>query len=181
MKELSLHILDVAMNSVKAGASLVGITLTQDGGKLTVEITDNGCGMSAETVRKLSDPFFTTRTTRKVGMGIPLYQLAAQQTGGSVTICSVQAPAENHGTTVTAVFMTDNIDCAPLGDMVSTVITILQGNPEVDLLYTHRIGEQLIMLDTRQIRELLGGIPLDSFEVLDWIREYLLEQYRNSQ
>ena len=174
MKEISLHILDIVMNSVKAGASQIGIDLTQTAdGLLTITITDDGCGMDEETVRRLSDPFFTTRTTRKVGMGVPLYMLAARQTGGDVTITSQL----QKGTTVTATFHTDHIDCAPLGDITSTLLTLVQGNPDTDLLFTHRFDGRQVELNTRQIKEVLTGVPIDSFEVLSWLREYLAEQY----
>lgn len=174
MKEISLHILDIVMNSVKAGASKIGIDLTQTAdGLLTITITDDGCGMDEETVRRLSDPFFTTRTTRKVGMGVPLYMLAARQTGGDVTITSQL----QKGTTVTATFHTDHIDCAPLGDITSTLLTLVQGNPDTDLLFTHRFDGRQVELNTRQIKEVLTGVPIDSFEVLSWLREYLAEQY----
>lgn len=178
MKELSLHILDIAMNGVKAGASRVGITLEQQGPVLTITITDDGCGMDGETVRRLSDPFFTTRTTRKVGMGVPLFALAAQQTGGDVEITSVPAPAEGHGTTVRAVFRTDHIDCAPLGEMVDTVLTMVQGNPEIDLVYCHRMEGREVLLDTGEIKQTLGDeVPINSFAILEWIKDYLNEQY----
>ena len=106
MKELSLNILDVAKNSVVAGASLVEITLNTDvEGKLTLCIKDDGCGMSEQTVRNVTDPFYTTRTTRKVGLGLPLLKLAAEQTGGTLEIVSSQSE-QNHGTTVKATFDT---------------------------------------------------------------------------
>lgn len=182
MKELSLHILDIAKNSIRAGASLTQILLVENNGRLTVTIQDDGCGMSPEILKQVGDPFYTTRTTRSVGLGIPLYRLAAEQTGGSVTIESVQkcdAPI-HHGTTVTAVFDTGHIDCAPLGDMVSTVCTLIQGAPETDFLYRHKTPVFDVELDTREIRSVLGGdIPLDSFVVMQWIRENLEEQYKN--
>lgn len=174
MKEISLHILDIAMNSVKAGATLLEIDLNKTAdGWLTIVITDNGCGMDEETVHRLSDPFFTTRTTRKVGMGVPLYILAARQTGGDVTITSQL----QKGTAVTATFHTEHIDCAPLGDIVSTLLTIIQGNPAIDLVFRHCVDGRQVELDTRQIKEVLTGVPIDSYEVLSWLREYLAEQY----
>ena len=110
MKELSLNILDVAKNSVAAQASTIEISLLTDSeGKLTLTIKDDGCGMSEQTVRGVTDPFYTTRTTRKVGMGLPLLKLAAEQTGGYVSLESSQAP-EDHGTTLVAVFDTTSID-----------------------------------------------------------------------
>lgn len=181
MKEISLNILDIAENSVKAGATLIEISLTQTGTILQIVIKDNGCGMSPETLKQVENPFYTTRTTRSVGLGIPFYKLAAEQTGGSVTIESVQESESSaqHGTTVTAVFYTDHIDFMPLGDMVSTVCTLIHGSPDIDFLYRHQTEQGSIELDTRAVRQVLGeDLPLDCFEVMEWIRGYLEEQYQ---
>lgn len=117
MKELSLNMLDIAENSVRAGAALTQLLLTETADTRTLEIRDDGCGMDAETVRRVTDPFYTTRTTRRVGMGLPLLRLAAEQTGGTLMVVSRPAAEypQAHGTTVTAVFHTDHIDCVPLG------------------------------------------------------------------
>ena len=181
MKELSLNILDIAENSVKAGATLVTVSLTQTGNVLTLEITDDGCGMDAVTVRRVTDPFYTTRTTRKVGLGLPLLKLEAEQTGGTLTITSrtaAQCP-ENHGTTVRATFHTDHIDCMPLGDVTATLVTLIQGHPQQELAFSHRTGTGTVTLDTRQLRTVLGDVPLDTYEVLKWIEGYLREQYQS--
>lgn len=177
MKELSLNILDIAMNSVKAGATLIGIYIDETPNLMTVVISDNGCGMSEQTIRKLEDPFFTTRTTRKVGMGVPFYILAAKQAGGGVVIKSVEQPAENHGTTVTATFDPTNIDFTPLGDIVSTLTTLIHGYPNIDFDFRHTDKGKSVLLDTRQIKQQIGEIPINSFEILAWIKEYLDEQY----
>ena len=180
MKELSLNILDIAMNSVKAGATRIGIDIDETDDKLDITIRDDGCGMDAETVRRLSDPFFTTRTTRRVGLGVPFYTLAAQQTGGDVQIHSVPAPAPDHGTTVRAVFIKTHIDFTPLGDIISTLTTLIHGYPNIDLEFRHKTGGTEITLSTSQIRAMLGDdIPINSLEILDWIRDYLSEQYAN--
>ncbi len=132
MKELSLHVLDVAKNSVKAGATLTKIEIERaDDGMMTVRISDNGCGMSDEILSQVTNPFYTTRTTRKVGLGLPLWRLAAEQTGGYMTIES-STEAGNSGTVVTAVFDTRSIDCMPMGDIVSTVVTLVSGSPDSD-------------------------------------------------
>lgn len=181
MKELSLNILDIAENSVKAGATLITVSLTQAGNVLTIEITDDGCGMDAETVRRVTDPFYTTRTTRKVGLGLPLLKLEAEQTGGTLTVTSrtaAQCP-ENHGTTVRATFHTDHIDCMPLGDVTATLVTLIQGHPQEELAFSHRTDAGTVTLDTRQLREVLGDVPLDTYEVLKWIEDYLREQYQS--
>ena len=136
MKELSLNILDVAENSVKAKASLIEILLTEIGNHLIITIKDDGCGMKKEILEGVTNPFYTTRTTRKVGLGLPLLKMAAEQTGGKMTVESVSEEdnRDAHGTTVTAEFYTDHIDFTPLGDIVSTIVTLIQGHPEFDFL-----------------------------------------------
>lgn len=174
MKELSLNILDVTGNSVKAGAENIRISLLQaSDGWLTLTIADDGCGMDAETLKKVSDPFYTTRTTRKVGLGIPFLRLAAMQTGGEVKYESTLG----EGTTVTATFDTNSIDFTPLGDMISTVTTLIMGAPAIDFLYEHSTPQGSVRLDTKELREVLGDVSLASVEVIDWIGAYLREQY----
>lgn len=175
MKELALNILDITENSVKAGATLTEISITESGNKLTISIKDDGCGMSEDIVRSVVDPFYTTRTTRKVGMGVPLFKMAAEQTGGKLEIIS--DTGEDHGTTVTAYFYKDHLDFTPLGDVISTVTTLIQGHPDTDFLFTHLIDDKEIRLDTRELRAVLEGVPLNTYDVLEWIRGYLEEQY----
>lgn len=179
MKELSLNILDIVENSVKAKATLTEISLNETENKLTLMIKDNGCGMSEEVLKGVTDPFYTTRTTRKVGLGLPLLKMAAEQTGGKMTVESVSEKddAINHGTTVTALFFTDHIDFTPLGDVVESILTLIQGHPDTDFLFTHKRKEKCVQLDTRQLREVLEGVPLNTYDVICWIREYLQEQY----
>ncbi len=180
MKELSLNILDVAENSVKAKATLTVIRLTEEGETLTLVIEDDGCGMTEEVVRSVTDPFYTTRTTRKVGLGLPLLKMAAEMTGGEMTVVS-RAAAEypdTHGTTVTAGFNTAHIDCPPLGDVVETVVTLIQGHPDADFLFCHTVQGKEITLDTRELRQVLEGVPLNTYEVLQWIEAFLREQYQ---
>ena len=176
MKELSLNILDIAMNSVKAKAKNIRILLLEEGNKLTLSIEDDGCGMNEEQVKSVMDPFFTTRTTRSVGMGIPLLKLAAEQTGGNIEITSSDKE-ENHGTKTTATFFTDNIDFTPLGDVISTVVTLIQGSPDTHWHYSHTGNGKEIDLDTAQLKAVLGDVPLDNPEVLCWIKESLEEEY----
>lgn len=178
MKELSLHVLDIAQNSIKAGATQLQITLSRPERWLTITIEDDGHGMPPEFLATVTDPFTTTRTTRKVGMGLPLFRLAAEQTGGSLSVESHQATVERpeHGTKVTAVFDTQHLDCAPVGDMTSTILTLLQGNPELELTYIRREGTEEKLLSTVEMREVLGEeIPLNAPEVLAWARAFLEE------
>ena len=179
MKELSLNVLDITENSVKAGATLILIELTEKDNKLSITVTDNGYGMSEDTVRTVTDPFYTTRTTRRVGLGIPLFKFAAEQTGGGITIKSKQKTdgVEDHGTVVNAIFHTDHIDFTPLGDITSTLVTLIQGHPDIDFVFTHKTDKGSVELDTRELRAVLEDTPLDTFEVLIWIKENLEEQY----
>ena len=181
MKELSLNILDVAENSVKARATLTQILLSEAANTLTLTIADDGCGMDAETVGRVTDPFYTTRTTRSVGLGLPLLKLEAEMTGGGLEVTS-RHEAEHpndHGTTVTAVFHTDHIDCPPLGDVIATMTTLIQGHPDTDFLFHHeREGRESVELDTRELRLVLEDVPLDSYEVLQWIQGFLTESYQ---
>lgn len=181
MKELSLNVLDIAMNSVKAKAENILIKLVEADGKLTLIIEDDGCGMSEETVKNVMNPFYTTRTTRSVGMGVPLLKLAAEQTGGGITIASVSETdnPEKHGTTVTAEFCMNHLDFTPVGDMVSTVTTLIQGSPHIEWRFEHITEKGSVELDTRELREILGDVPLDNYEVIKWIEGYLREGYES--
>lgn len=179
MKELSLNILDIAENSVKAGATLTEITLDETDTSLTITIADDGCGMSEETLRAVTNPFYTTRTTRNVGLGIPLFILSAEQTGGSVKIESKRADANDasHGTKLVATYNKNHIDFTPLGDVVATLTTLIQGHPDTDFLFIHRKGASEVTLDTRSVKEVLEGVPIDSYDVIKWIEDNLKEQY----
>ena len=179
MPEISLNILDVTMNSVKAGAKVVGISVTADtaADALTVIIEDDGCGMNEEQVRKVTDPFYTTRDTRKVGLGVPFFKMAALQSGGSFEIESEPGV----GTKVTAVFGLSNIDRMPLGDMAATIHMIVTMNEETDFVYTHMIDGRGFVLDTREMREILGGLSFKEPEVSAYIKEYLEENIKESE
>ncbi len=174
MRELSLNILDISQNSISAKATVVEIEVEEISADstMTVRINDNGCGMSEEMLARVNDPFCTTRTTRKVGMGIPLFKMAAEMTGGSFNISSVVG----EGTRVTAVFKTDSIDFTPLGDIDSTVITLVTMNTRIDFLYRLKIDGREFVLDTKQLKEILGGVPLNEPEVVMWMKDYLKEQ-----
>ncbi|MBE7034638.1 MAG: ATP-binding protein [Ruminococcaceae bacterium] len=173
MLEISLHILDIINNSVKAGASLIGVTICEDRSQncLTVEITDNGCGMDAEFLKAVTDPFKTSRTTRKVGMGLSLFKAAAEATGGSLSINS----EPGKGTTVLTSFVYDHIDRQPLGDMAQTITTVLSGTPALDILYRHQKDGAEFLLDTREVRQILGDVSLGAPEVILWLTDYITE------
>ncbi len=179
MDELSLYVLDISMNSVRAGASEIVITIVEEGEWLTFTVSDNGCGMTAEQLEKLDNPFFTTRKTRKVGLGIPFLKMLAEMTGGYVKIESVsEKVSEKHGTTTKAVFGRHHIDFIPLGDMTSTVTTLIQGSPDIDFTFIHKTEKGEVKLSCREIREVLGDdISLAEPDVLMWIDGNLREQY----
>ena len=176
MKEISLNILDIAENSVKAKASLTEIYVTEEGDTLTLTIKDDGCGMDEQTVRSVIDPFYTTRKTRSVGLGIPLLKLACEQTGGTLDITSSVDECD-HGTTLRAIFFKNHIDFTPLGDVTSSIVTLIQGHPDTDFLFCHKTERGEVTLDTREIRAVLEDVPLDTYEVICWIRSNIEEQY----
>ena len=179
MKELSLNILDITENSVKAGATLTEINIFETDNDLVLTIIDDGRGMTPEILDSVTNPFTTTRTTRKVGLGIPLLKLAAEQTGGEVEITSKHESEypDSHGTIVKAIFYKKHIDFTPLGNVVASITTLIQGHPDTDFLFVHTLGENQVKLDTRELRLMLEGVPLDTYEVIKWIEEYLNEQY----
>ena len=173
MRELSLNILDIAQNSITAGASLITIEINESiiDHTLLIGIYDNGKGMSDEQVRSVIDPFFTTRTTRKVGMGIPLFKMAAEQTGGRLEIKSEIGV----GTEVRAYFMTDSVDFTPLGDVASTIQMLITMNTDRDFLYKHSVDGKEFVADTREIKAILGDVPLDTYEVSQWLIDFIKE------
>jgi len=150
VEDLSLHILDIVENSIRAKASRIEIKVVEDIRKdlLTIEIKDNGQGIDEETVKKVLDPFFTTRTTRRVGLGLPLLSQAARESGGDVEIES----KVGRGTRIKATFGYSHIDRKPLGNMETTLTTLIAGNPEVDFIYEHKNDELEYRLDTKEIR-----------------------------
>ncbi|MBO7178966.1 MAG: ATP-binding protein [Clostridia bacterium] len=174
MRELSLNILDIAQNSIVAGATLTEIVVNENTKEntLLIGIYDNGCGMSEEQVENVIDPFFTTRTTRKVGMGIPLFKMSAEQTGGSFSINSEKGV----GTRIEALFKTDSIDFTPLGDIASTIVTIVSMNNDKEFLYKRVLDDKEFIFSTVEIKKILDGVPLSEPSVMNWIEEYLNEQ-----
>lgn len=174
MRELSLNMLDIAQNSIVAGATLVTLTARADhaADRLTLTVEDDGRGMTAEQLDRVRDPFFTTRTTRKVGMGIPLFRMAAEMAGGGLAIRSTPGV----GTTVEATFTLSHIDRMPLGDMPGTVTALIRMNPQIDFRYVFAVDDRSMEIDTRQLREILGDVPLDAPEIMEWIDGYIREQ-----
>lgn len=169
MEDISLHILDIAENAVSSGASLITITVEDDAGgdRFSVRIEDNGRGMTAEFAQKAADPFCTTRTTRKVGLGLPFLAQAAEETGGSLTIGS----EPGRGTIIVACFRPGHIDMKPLGNIADTIISLVAARPDVDVSFRYVKDGRIYELDTRPLREALGGIPMNSSSVLSALRD----------
>ena len=172
MKELSLHILDVAQNSLSAGAAWLELSLVFRGEELILTIRDDGHGMEPEFLAAVLDPFTTSRTTRSVGLGLPLLKLTAEQTGGEMTVDSTVGV----GTSVRAVFHTSHIDCPPLGDLASTLALLIQGAPEVTYCFTYDVDGRVLRMDTRELRDVLGDdVSLAEPEIILWLTDYIAE------
>jgi len=173
VRELSLHILDALENSVEAGATRIELLIEEDLQKdaLTISIKDNGRGMTEEFSRQVLDPFVTTRTTRHVGLGLPLFAAAARRCNGDLRIQS----ALGVGTTVTAVFQHSHIDRAPLGDIASSLMAVILSERPVDIEYRHRVDGRTFELDTADVRRELGSVPLSHPWVRQWLESVLAE------
>ncbi|HZJ82703.1 MAG TPA: ATP-binding protein [Clostridia bacterium] len=173
MQDLSLHILDVTQNSISAMANMITITIDEDSLKdwLQIEIMDNGNGMDEDTILKITDPFYTTRTTRKVGLGLPLFKATAERCGGSLTVES----ALGKGTTIKVGFILGHIDRPPIGRMDETIASLILCNPQVNFIYNHKTTYGGFSLDTKEIQETLGDVPIEEPEVIMWIQSYIKE------
>ncbi len=173
MEDISLHILDIAENSVAAGATIIEIEIIEDTAKdsLSIKIKDNGKGIPEELVEKVLDPFYTTRKTRHVGFGLSLLAQSAKETGGDISIKS----EENVGTVITASFKHSHIDRRPMGNIADTFLVLIAGNPDIDFVFTYIRDDSDFSLDTRQIRAELDGIPLNFPPAISLIRNYLKE------
>lgn len=176
MNDLSMHILDIVQNSISAGATRVTLTVDEAPGAdlLTIVIGDNGKGMTSEQVSRLSDPFFTSRTTRKVGMGIPLLMDSARQSGGDVRIES----EPGKGTEVMAVFGYSNIDRPPLGDVANALMLLVSSNPALDFLFTYRYNGDEYLFDTVDVREILGDDALKDLTIIRNLEEMIKDNMR---
>lgn len=173
MKELSLHILDIIQNSISANASLIKVIIQEEDAvdKLSIKITDNGIGMDQEMLEKVTDPFTTTRKSRKVGLGISLFKAAAERCNGIFSIQSIRG----EGTIVLATFQRSHIDRAPLGNMAETIATCIHGNEYIEYYYAHTYNKKNFTFDTKEIKKIIGEVPIISVEVITWIKEYIQE------
>lgn len=177
MRELSLHILDIVENGITAGAGCITIAIDESGpaDRLTIRVCDDGPGMPAHKALNLEDPFVTTRTTRRVGLGLSLLAAAARRCEGEVGV----ATTPGRGTEVTATFRHSHIDRAPLGDMAATLEVLIVGNPQVDFVYSHRVDDKDFTLDTRELKRELAGVdlgdPMVARELTESVRRSLRE------
>jgi len=171
MRELALHLLDIAENSVAANARMINIRVVENtqADRLTMAVIDDGAGMDADRVAKVVDPFVTSRSTRKVGLGIPLLKAAAEACNGFLKITS----ALGQGTTLTVEFQLSHIDRMPLGDLASTWITLLVSSPEIHWLFQYQVNESCFEFDSEPIQQEMGDIPLTEPAVLAYIRELI--------
>ena len=173
MKDISLHLMDIMQNSVKANSSLIKIVIEADksSGLLNIKIIDNGNGMDKDFLEKVTDPFITTRTTRKIGLGIPLLKLSAEITGGCFSITS----EVNKGTSISVSYVISNIDRIPLGDIGDTITGTILGNPNIDYQLLLSNTEQQFIFSSKDIEKTLNGVPITEFDILNWIKEYINE------
>ncbi len=164
MLDIAAHILDIAENSVRAGARLIEIDIDEDtvNDSLSIEITDNGHGIKQEEIKKVLDPFYTTKTVRRVGLGIPLLADAAQRAGGRLNLES----KEGKGTKIKATFGLSHVDRQPMGNIISTLIILISGNSDVDFFYKHRHNDRRFELDTRAIRKEIEDVPINHPEII---------------
>lgn len=177
MRDISMNVMDIVQNSIKAEATKIIITIIEDikSNRFILSIADNGKGMSKELLIKVKDPFTTSRTTRKVGLGIPFMDQMCQMCGGKLILESDLGV----GTTITADIEYNNIDRPPLGDIASTMQAIIISNPDTNFIYKHIYNGNEFMLDTIEMREILGDVPFTEPDVMQWIKEYIEESLLN--
>ena len=173
MKDLSLHILDIVQNSISAKATFIEIAIEENHKANTyfVRIKDNGIGMSKEMLEKVTDPYVTSRTTRKVGLGLPLLKMNAERTGGNLKISS----EEGKGTEVEAEFINNNIDRLPLGDIAGTIVILASANPMIEFIYTHTVDGEQYIFDTREIKEALEDVAINDVHIFKYLKEMINE------
>lgn len=171
MRELSLHILDLVQNSIEAGSSIVRLDIIENKAEdfLSITVSDNGRGMHKDEIIAVRDPFVTSRTTRRIGLGLPLIEMYTKMCEGSLSIKSKKGT----GTMVEAVFKYGHIDRPPLGNIKDTIKTIIIANPYLDFQYSHTVNNHRFKFEADDIRASLDGIPISHPEVIQWLDEYL--------
>lgn len=173
MEDLSLHILDIAENSIAAGAKNIEIiiTINSKDDRLTIEINDDGKGMNEEAVKSVTDPFYTSRTTRKVGLGLPMLEEAAKQADGSLTIQS----KPNAGTKIKAEFILSHIDRKPIGNMADTMVALIASDTNIDIKYIEKKDDTIFQIDTKEIKNKIPKDTINRTEILSFIKNYIKE------
>lgn len=173
MQEIAMTILDIVQNSIRAGAHLIHIWIvnSQKENKIHIEVRDDGCGMNHDTLQKVIDPFYTTRTTRSIGLGIPMFKESVEMTGGYFFIDS----KENKGTTIIGEYVKNHIDTPPMGDLVETVVSLLQYDEHIDYCFRYQEDDREFVLDTKEIKELLEDVPINQPEIILWLKDYIKE------
>ncbi|MDL2239677.1 ATP-binding protein [Bacteroidales bacterium OttesenSCG-928-L14] len=171
MKEISLNILDIANNSIRANCKLLSIEIeeSEKNNILSVTITDDGCGMSEETLKKVTDPFFSSRTTRHIGLGVPFLKQHAELAGGKFFIKSELGK----GTEVHAEFELNHPDRQPLGNVPEIMLMLIASNPEIDFIYRYKNDVDEVSLDTREVKGVLEDIPINNAEVLKMLGDMM--------
>lgn len=171
MRDISLHILDIAMNSIDGCASLIEITIIDEENEIIVKIKDNGCGMDENTLKKVLDPFYTSRKTRNVGLGLPLFYQNVKNTGGKFTIES----KVNCGTNVEARFNKKHLDCIPLGNIKETILSLILLAPECDFIFTYKKNHNAYVLNTKEIKAIIKEVPINDLNVINWLKKDLVK------
>lgn len=171
MRDLSLHLLDIAQNSIVANASEIKISYIEDTQeeKLTIIVGDNGKGMTPEQAQKVQDPFVTSRTTRDVGLGIPLFKMSAQLTGGDLSIES----QPNVGTNLRAEFFLNSIDMLPIGDTAGTIMLLMTGNPNINFIFEYTLNDNKFSVSTKELTDILEDISISSPIIAPWLEDYI--------
>lgn len=173
MQDIAMHILDIGMNSIKANADTVKITIQNNlnTSKLTITFEDNGCGMNEEEVINAQDPFYTSRSTRKVGLGIPFIKAAAEMSGGSFSLIS----KKNEGTILKVEFDSSNIDCPPLGNVEDSIVSLMVFDETINLIFNYYLNDSLFEVSTFQIKKELEDISMSEPAIQIWLTEYIGE------
>jgi len=173
MRDLSLHLMDIIQNSIVAMGTRINVSIAVylNSDELKIIVEDNGKGMDDDMLKKVTDPFVTTRDTRKVGLGISLFKASAERSGGYLVITSKKGA----GTTLEAVFKINNIDRPPLGDVADTIAGVIASNESLHLTLTLSRDDEMFCFDTKEIRKMLDGVPINEYEVLNWIKGYINE------
>lgn len=172
MQDLAMHILDIAYNSIRAQASEITVTYRDStiANKITITIQDNGCGLSELQIQQVTNPFYTTRTTRRVGMGVALFQGLAQQCDGQFSLTS----QVNLGTTIQVSVRKDHWDTPPQGDLAQTMQTLIQADPTIHFQFNMVLDTKTFTFDTKEIQAILTDeVSLSEPTILLWIQEYI--------